>query len=90
MREAGLRFPPWHPAPLADRYRRRLSSPTSGPGVEPFLGAQESSEHSPGPAAPTEDSEHGSEPAKLAKVGDKNSKDMSQPSAEQGPFVLHA
>lgn len=58
-----------------------------------FLRAQKGSEDGlgqPGPAAPAEDREHGSEPAKLAKVGDKNSKDMSQPSAEQVPFVLHA
>lgn len=58
-----------------------------------FLRAQKGSEDGlgqPGPAAQPEDREQGSEPAKLAKVGDKNSKDMSQPSAEQVPFVLHA
>lgn len=80
-------------APLAGMHQRRLSSPTSGPGIKRFLGAQESSKHSPGqpgPVAPAEDREHGSKPAKLAKVSDKNSKDMNQLSAKQGPFVLHA
>jgi len=63
-----------------------------GPGTKRFLRAQRSSKEGPGqagPAAPAEDREHGSEPAELAKVGDKNSKDMSQPGAEKVPFVLH-